>query len=134
MADNKKRVSRSQPSLPNVPPPQMGEIKKPAPQTEKKKPLRERGSDLFIVDNSDDQWKAARYLHDWCDNASAMDIATGYFEIGALLALDGQWQKLDQIRILMGDEVKGLKVSSVNHRHVWRNFNRRFCCHVDQSP
>ena len=24
---------------------------------------------------------------------------------GALLALDGQWQKLDKIRILMGDEV-----------------------------
>jgi phosphatidylserine/phosphatidylglycerophosphate/cardiolipin synthase-like enzyme len=34
-----------------------------------------------------------------------MDIATGYFEIGALLALDGEWQKVDQIRVLMGDEV-----------------------------
>jgi SNF2 family DNA or RNA helicase len=34
-----------------------------------------------------------------------MDIATGYFEIGALLKLEGQWQKLEQIRILMGDEV-----------------------------
>jgi HKD family nuclease len=31
--------------------------------------------------------------------------STGYFEIGALLILDGQWQKLDKIRILMGDEV-----------------------------
>jgi len=105
MADKKKRVSKSQPSLPNVPPPQMGEIKKPAPKAEKPKPSQERGIDLFIVDNSDEQWKAVRYLHDWCDIASAMDIATGYFEIGALLALDGQWQKLDQIRILMGDEV-----------------------------
>ncbi|MCX6082048.1 MAG: phospholipase D-like domain-containing protein [Chloroflexi bacterium] len=64
-----------------------------------------RSSDLFIVDNSDEQWKAARYLHDWCDIAKSMDIATGYFEIGALLALDGQWQKLENIRILMGDEV-----------------------------
>ncbi|MBM4457935.1 MAG: helicase [Chloroflexi bacterium] len=64
-----------------------------------------RGGDLFIVDNSDEQWKASRYLRDWCDLAQALDIATGYFEIGALLALDGQWQKLDQIRILMGDEV-----------------------------
>ena len=34
-----------------------------------------------------------------------LDIATGYFEIGALLALDDQWQKLDKIRVLMGDEV-----------------------------
>ena len=45
-----------------------------------------RSSDLFIVDNSDEQWKAARYLHHWCDIARSMDIATGYFEIGALLA------------------------------------------------
>jgi hypothetical protein len=63
------------------------------------------GGELFIIDNADDQWKAHRYLHDWCDIAHAFDIATGYFEIGALLSLDGQWQKLDNIRILMGDEV-----------------------------
>ena len=36
----------------------------------------------------------------------------GYFEIGALLALDGKWQKLDKIRILMGAEV--------THRHEGR--------------
>jgi len=47
---------------------------------------------LFIVDNSDEQWTAARYLHDWCDVARALDVATGYFEIGSLLALDGEWQ------------------------------------------
>ena len=34
-----------------------------------------------------------------------MDIATGYFEIGSLLSLHGQWQKVDGIRLLMGDEV-----------------------------
>jgi len=34
-----------------------------------------------------------------------MDIATGYFEIGALLGLDGEWQQLDRISILIGDEV-----------------------------
>jgi hypothetical protein len=63
------------------------------------------GGELFIVDNSDESWKGLRYLQDWTDIASAFDIATGYFEIGALLALDGRWQKLDKIRILMGDEV-----------------------------
>ena len=63
------------------------------------------GGELFIVDNSDEHWKAHRYLHDWCDAARAFDIATGYFEIGSLLSLDGEWQKLDKIRILMGDEV-----------------------------
>ncbi|MBM4081593.1 MAG: helicase, partial [Planctomycetes bacterium] len=63
------------------------------------------GSELFIVDNSDETWKALRYLHDWCQLSKGMDIATGYFEIGALLALKDEWQKVDQIRILMGDEV-----------------------------
>ena len=63
------------------------------------------GGELFIVDNSDESWKGLKYLQDWTEIASAFDIATGYFEIGALLALDGKWQKLDKIRILMGNEV-----------------------------
>src|SRR5260370_509714 len=63
------------------------------------------GSELFIVDNSDVDWKVLRYLHDWCGISKAIDIATGYFEIGALLGLKDEWQKIDQIRILMGDEV-----------------------------
>ncbi len=63
------------------------------------------GGDLFIVDNSDSEWKVLQYLKEWCEIARAFDIATGYFEIGSLLALDGEWQKLEKIRILMGDEV-----------------------------
>ena len=63
------------------------------------------GGELFIVDNSESDWKGLRYLEDWTEIASAFDIASGYFEMGALLALDGKWQKLDKIRILMGDEV-----------------------------
>jgi len=66
---------------------------------------RKSGADLFIVDNSDADWKVQQYLHEWADIATSFDIATGYFEIGALLSLDGQWQKLDKLRILMGDEV-----------------------------
>ncbi len=64
-----------------------------------------KGGELFIVDNSDENWKGLKYLQDWTEIASAFDIATGYFEIGSLLALEGQWQKLDKIRILMGNEV-----------------------------
>ena len=63
------------------------------------------GSDLFIVDNSDDDWKVLNYLKGWCEISSRIDIATGYFEIGSLLALKDEWQKVDKIRILMGDEV-----------------------------
>src|SRR5437763_6533762 len=63
------------------------------------------GSELFIVDNSDEEWKAAHYLHEWCQISKGIDIATGYLEIGGVLALKDEWQKVDQIRILMGDEV-----------------------------
>jgi SNF2 family DNA or RNA helicase len=63
------------------------------------------GNDLFIVDNSDEDWKVLNYLAEWTEISHKFDVATGYFEIGALLALDGKWQKLDQVRILMGDEV-----------------------------
>jgi hypothetical protein len=51
------------------------------------------GGELFIVDNSDDEWKALHKLRDWCGYARSIDIATGNFEIGSLLALEGQWQR-----------------------------------------
>ena len=60
---------------------------------------------LFIVDNSDSDWKVRSYLTEWCELSKAIDVATGYFEIGSLLALDGKWQTVDHFRILMGDEV-----------------------------
>lgn len=63
------------------------------------------GSELFIVDNSDIEWKALKYLHDWCQLSKSIDIATGYFDIGSLLALGEEWKKVDKIRILMGAEV-----------------------------
>ena len=78
----------------------LGEAATNADNVEKKS-----GADLFIVDNSDAEWKVKQYLTEWTQIANQFDIATGYFEIGALLALDGQWQKLEKLRILMGDEV-----------------------------
>ncbi len=38
------------------------------------------------------------FTHRW-------DVATGYFEIGSLLDMDGLWQTLDGMRVLLGDEV-----------------------------
>jgi superfamily II DNA or RNA helicase len=64
-----------------------------------------RGRELFIVDNSISGWTGLRYLEEWSSIAKAFDIATGYFEIGALLALEGKWQPLEKIRILMGAEM-----------------------------
>ncbi|RPF55265.1 helicase-related protein [Aquisalibacillus elongatus] len=61
--------------------------------------------DLFIVDNTKSEWSVSRYIKEWCDVSSNMDIATGYFEIGALLDLEEKWRKLENIRILFGGEV-----------------------------
>lgn len=106
MQKRKPPVSKTQPSLPNIPPPEMG-IQKKTPRKTPRKPKAstESGSDLFIVDNSDENWKVMNYLREWASISSQFDIATGYFEIGALLSLEGEWQKLAKIRILMGDEV-----------------------------
>lgn len=64
-----------------------------------------RGGDLFIVDNSISGWTGLRYLQEWTEIAKSFDVATGFFEIGALLELEGKWQKLEKIRVLMGDEM-----------------------------
>ena len=66
--------------------------------------VNSKGRGLFIVDNSVSGWTGLRYLEEWSGIAKAFDIATGYFEIGALLTLDGRWQGLDKIRILLGAE------------------------------
>jgi superfamily II DNA or RNA helicase len=64
-----------------------------------------QGGELFIVDNSNSEWKGLKYLQDWTEIARAFDIASGFFEIGSLLALDGRWQRLEKIRILLGAEM-----------------------------
>ena len=66
---------------------------------------KESSAGLFIVEDSDSDWKVRSYLREWCGLSSAIDIATGYFGIGSLLALDGKWEAVDHFRILMGDEV-----------------------------
>ena len=67
--------------------------------------MAQSGSELFIVDNSNSDWKVWSYLLGLCELSRAIDIATGYFEIGGLLSLKDKWQSVDHFRILMGDEV-----------------------------
>jgi len=66
--------------------------------------MNSSGGELFIVDNGESGWTALKYLQQWTEISTHFDIATGFFEVGALLALDNHWQKLGKIRILMGDE------------------------------
>ena len=67
--------------------------------------MSETKDPLFIVDNAKNSQNGLDYLREWCQIASSFDVATGYFDISALTALDGDWQKLEGLRILMGDEV-----------------------------
>lgn len=60
---------------------------------------------LYVVDNSSEEQSVKQYLAEWCDVSKQMDIATGYLEIGGLLDLDSKWQKLDKIRIILGNEM-----------------------------
>ncbi len=85
------------------------------------------GGDLFIVDNSVSGWTGLEYLSQWTEVARSFDIATGFFEIGALLALDGKWQQLDGIRLLMGDEV------SLRTHNVFKEALRQRVGRLDDS-
>ena len=57
-----------------------------------------------IIDNRDENTVLSA-LRRLLPEVQALDIASGFFEIGALLALDGLWQPLKHARILMGDEM-----------------------------
>jgi superfamily II DNA/RNA helicase len=59
----------------------------------------------FIIDNSGDDRKVVHHLRDWCLPNVRLDIATGTFEIGGLLAIADHWPKTSAIRILMGADV-----------------------------
>ncbi|MXZ96148.1 MAG: helicase [Acidimicrobiaceae bacterium] len=85
------------------------------------------GGELFIVDNSVSGWTGLEYLSQWTDVARSFDIATGFFEIGALLALDGKWQQLEGIRLLMGDEV------SLRTHNVFKEALRQRVGRLDDS-
>ena len=62
------------------------------PKVNSQGPIKAGSSDFIIVDNADPQRNVLTYLRQWCDVSSSIDIATGYFDVGALLALDGHWQ------------------------------------------
>ena len=56
-----------------------------------------------IIDNRN-QNTVLQALQKLLPNLQKMDIATGVFEVGSLLLLEGLWQNLDKLRVLMGDE------------------------------
>lgn len=58
-----------------------------------------------IIDNREAN-TALESLKRLLPESKTLDVATGYFEIGSLLALDSFWNALESVRILMGDETQ----------------------------
>lgn len=86
---------------------------------------------LYVVDNSAPEQTVKQYLTEWCQVSKQMDIATGYLEIGGLLDLDQNWQKLDKIRIILGNEVTRRTKSVIDE--VVQNMLKRLKESVDEE-
>lgn len=59
---------------------------------------------LTILDNRGDNTVLAAFRR-LLPQTRQWDVATGYFEVGSLLDLDGQWQSLEGLHVLLGDEM-----------------------------
>ncbi|QOV90201.1 helicase-related protein [Humisphaera borealis] len=59
----------------------------------------------FIVDNAAPDYKVADLVRRWSRAAVELDVATGHFEIGGILALRDDWTGVKRFRVLLGDQV-----------------------------
>lgn len=66
--------------------------------------VEKAADEIFIVDNRTVAASGLQLLRDWASNARTLDVATGYFDVGSFLAMEGCWQSTEKIRVLMGDE------------------------------
>ena len=64
MPSRKSQVPKIQPSLPNVPPPEMGDAKKNPRASRPPAAAQEHGGEIFIVDNSNENWKVFDYRNE----------------------------------------------------------------------
>ena len=60
-----------------------------------------------VVDNLPDNIRVSAVLHELLPESHALDVASGYLEMGVFKILDGKWEHLDRIRILVGQEQSG---------------------------
>ncbi len=61
------------------------------------------GSELFIVDNSDKEWKVLKYLHDWCQISKATRHILKAYENGRMRdgCINGRGQRAAPVGSLM---------------------------------
>ena len=88
---------------------------------------------LYIVDNSNEESTVKKYLTEWCSISKQMDIATGYFEIGGLLALGEEWQKLDKVRIVLGNEMTKRTKDAIDKANIENVLIERFKESIDHE-
>lgn len=58
--------------------------------------------EVHIIDNSTPPKSVQGVVADLAVRREQLDVATGYFDIGGLLALGGAWHRLEKIRVLLG--------------------------------
>jgi len=75
------------------------------------------GDEFFVVDDGFSGWTGLRNFEEWTEIAKACAIATGHFEIGALLALDG-WRGPRTIRTGLARALGGIPSACVVPRRI----------------
>jgi hypothetical protein len=72
------------------------------------------GATPLLIDNTSDS-NVLDALKIELKKSETLDVATGTFEVGSLMALDGIWQKISEIRLIMGDDTsKTTKITLVD--------------------
>lgn len=62
----------------------------------------EKDKAVHVLDNSSDDRKVLECLRGSLKEGGALDVATGFFEIGGFLDLGSAWEGLGRVRVLMG--------------------------------
>ena len=78
-----------------------------------------------LVDNRRDRPSLADALQEHLPHARGLDVATGFFEVGGLIALGDSWQHLDRVRVLMGSSM-GRRTQQILERTYLGLIERRF--------
>jgi superfamily II DNA or RNA helicase len=90
-------------------------------------PARTASKEPGIVDNESAERQALALLREWCRTSRALDVATDFLEVGGLLGLQGDWQQVDDLRILMGAGVP------LRHQATFAEAHQGILARLDQS-
>jgi superfamily II DNA or RNA helicase len=90
-------------------------------------PARTAAKEPSIVDNENAASQVLALLRAWCRSSGALDVATNFLEIGALLGLQDDWRQVDALRILMGAG------APLRHQAAFAEAQQRILTRLDAS-